>query len=223
MISKLYLYIVAFLFFIGISLIGCTPNKNVIPALQYRDQINIHIPKKACIYWVPGKQVAHELSTASENVSDLGGNGLARLIGDLIVISIQSQHRKNNPSQYILEYGKADEVVVITSLRDILERQNVFKSIELITDPSEVNARDVLIRIYFKTARVSRDRIVKLSVNLSIKTGNRSPYERTYLIQSDEETGGIFKSKTFLEKKTEASQELLASIINGIKQWDEGK
>jgi hypothetical protein len=209
----LYLFVIISVF----ATIGCAPNKKVIPPLQYQNDINIHIPKIAHIYWIPGKQAGHELSNSSA-YSAPNNNGLAGVIGTLVVASIQNQHRKNNPSQYIYEYGKADQVVFITSLKDILEQKNIFKSIDLVTSLDKINTKDVTIKIYFKTTRVTfiNDYTVNLSVNLAIQSGNRQ-YERTYFVQNEEPA----KSNDFLAKKTEVSQKLLTLIINGIQQWYE--
>jgi len=214
---------IVFIFFICFFLVGCAPTKKVMPPLQYHDAIDMSIPKKAHVYWMPGKQASHEISSTA-GVSS-GNSGIAGMIGALVFTSIENQHRKNNPSQYVLEYGKADETVFLTSLRDVLEQQNVFKSVDLTTDISKVGSNDVLIKVYFKTTRVtcSRGYLIKLSVNLSIKTGHEVPYERTYLVQNDNSLDGAFTSKNFLEKKTEVSQELLTLVINGIKQWHRGK
>lgn len=208
---KKFLYLIVII--TALSTIGCAPNKSVIPPLQYQDNIDMHVPKAAHIYWIPGKQVGHEKSAG---VYYANNNGLAGAIGTLVVASIQNQHRKNNPSQYVYEYGKADEVVFITSLRDILEQKNIFKTVELTTDLNKVRPNDVLIKIYFKTARVHSFSDITLTVNLSIETNKKHKYERTYLVQNDS-----LKSKNFLEKKTEVSQKLLISIINGIQQWHE--
>ncbi|MEI8055664.1 MAG: hypothetical protein WCH10_06750 [bacterium] len=219
--KNLYLCAIATILFTCFFLVGCAPSKRVIPSLQYHDAIGMSIPKKAHIYWVPGKQASHEIPPSA---GYSGNSGLAGLIVNLMFTSVESQHRKSNPSQYVLEYGKADEAVFLTSLRDVLEQQHVFKSVDLTTDISKVNANDVLIKIYFKTTRVTVNSgyLIKLSVNLSIQTGRQPPYERTYLVQNDESLDGAFKSKGFLDKKTEVSQELLTLIINGIKQWYRG-
>ena len=197
--------------------------KNVMPPLKYHDDIDIHVPKVAHIYWTPGKQAAHELSN---NVSmTTGGSGIAGLVGALVATSIQEHHRKNNPSQYLREYGKADEAVFITSLRDVLVEQDVFKNVELTNDLSKISPNDVVIKVYFKSTRITfkYDYIITLTVNLSIQANNRPLYERTFLIQNNTpEPAFTFKSKTFTEIKTEVSQKLLVSILNGIKQWHRG-
>ena len=197
-------------------LVGCAPSKVVIPPLQHNESIDIHVPKTAHVHWVPGKRVASEKPTYRSSSS----NGLAGFAVDLIWGVADQQNRKNKPSEYSNEYGKADEVVFVTSLRDVLDQQNVFKKVKLTTDLSEVRPQDVLIKIYFKTARVVDISCNKLTVSLSIKAGNRALYERTYFVQND--PYGKSKAKTFVEKKTEVSKKLLALVVNGIKQWHKG-
>lgn len=208
--------------FLLFTLAGCTPTKNVIPPLRHNEDVGIHIAKTAYLHWIPGRQVASEkaMSTStSYSANGQNNNGLAGLITSMMASAIENQYRKNRPSEYLYEYSKADEAVFITSLRDTLIQQSVFKNVELVTDTSKVSAKDVLIEIYFKTARVVDFEDIKLTVSLTIKSGNRPPYEKTYLTLNDPpETS---KTKKFIEKKTEVSQKILTMIIDGIKKWHE--
>jgi hypothetical protein len=212
------LYALAITLFISLTLTGCAPTKIVMPPLKHHEDIGLHIAKTAHIYWIPGRLIASEKQKVYMG-STGGGSGLAVLLVNAVEATIDHHQRKNHPSEYAYEYGKADEAVFITSLRDILAQQNVFKNVELTTDLNKVQAKDVLIKVYFKTARVIDLVDIKLSVVLSIKSGSRPVYERTYLAQND--PYHISKAKTFVERKTEASQKLLTEIIHGIKQWHE--
>lgn len=130
------------IFLSAFILSGCAPKKNVIPKLRYQEDIGITVPKKACIYWVPGRRVGSEKASPTYSASySSGSSGAAGAVGSVAVTLLanmmQAQHKKNNPSQYTYEYGKADEVVFITSLKDILLEQNTFKDVELITNPKQ--------------------------------------------------------------------------------------
>lgn len=202
------------------SLTGCAPTRNVMSPLQYKDTIDIHVPKVAHIYWIPGKQVAGEVQSGGY-VTGSGNQGIVgALVGMAVLGVIDSHDRKHNPSKYVRDYGKADEAIFITSLRDTLERQDVFKKVELTTDLNKVGSKDVLIKVYFKTTRVNvrENNLITLTVNLLIQSGHQPQYERTYLIQNDP-----LVSKTLLERKTEVSQKLLTAVIGGIKQWHRGE
>jgi len=214
--KRSYPYAAVATLFICFNLLGCAPTKVVIAPLRYNNDIGLHIAKTAHIHWTPGRRVSSEIPKYTPQGS---GGGLAGLIVTAIDATIDHHQRKNHPSEYNNEYGKADETVFITSLRDTLDHQNVFKKIELTTDLNKVCPQDILIKIYFKTARVVDISDIKLTVNLSIKTGHRPSYEKTYLVQND--SYEISKARTFIEKKTEVSQKLLTEIINGIKQWHE--
>lgn len=199
--------------FLSAILAGCAPTKNIIPPLKYRDDIGIHSSKTAHIQWIPGKMVGDEKITHSHSSNSNGG--LGAIVSGLVITAIDNQQRKNNPSQYVNEYAKADEVVFITSLRDVLNEQNVFKNVELVTDLNNVKTKDVLIKIYFKSARVTKYSNITLMVQLTIQAGKKPPFERTYLAQNNHEE----QYKNFVENKTSVSQRLLSDIINGIKQW----
>lgn len=209
-------------FLLIFTLVGCSPTKNVISPIKYKEDINVHIPKVAYIYWTPGKRVGSEVtqrfSSGSYGTLQNGSGGVGELLGSVIVAAIIQQHQKNNPSQYVNEYGKADQAVFITSLRDTLVHNNVFKKVELTSDLRKVSDKDVLISVYFKTARVTNSSNVTLTVNLLLKTAGKALCDKTYLVQNDP-----LKLKGFLEKKTDASQKLLTEIIEAIKQWVGGK
>ncbi|MBU0744377.1 MAG: hypothetical protein KKE11_03305 [Gammaproteobacteria bacterium] len=217
--KRSHLQIAILILFSCFFLAGCASPKNIIAPLKYQDDIKMHVPKNAYIYWISGKHVSKEKTSYAVSGSS-GQGGIGEAVGSLIFAAIDNQNQKNNPSQYTHEYGKADAAVFITSLRDALTEQNVFKNTELVTNLDQVRSQDVLIKIYFKTARITDINNVTLTVTLSIKTGNKPAYEKTYLVQNDPDKA--FKVKTFLEKKTDASQKLLTAIICGIKQWNEG-
>lgn|SRR3990167_10029886 len=192
---------------------GCTPMaEQVMPPLQYQSPIHVHVNKTAYINWKIGKQ------SSSEQPTFVPAN--SGLVGAMLANAIDSTERKNNPGRYTFTYGKAQQAVFVTSLKDILAEQHVFKKVELTVDPKTISPDDVLIIIFFKSTRVSdasQRYKITLDVELLIQTKGQLPFKRTYFVESS--SGGIFSMKSFKDQQAEVSNMLLEKIIAGIKEW----
>lgn len=189
---------------------GCA-TKVVMPSLQYEKVIPFQVAKNAYLNWEFGNQYSRMMPTNY-------GNHNEGLIGALASAAVDSVVRNNNPSRYTLSFGKAEQSVFMTSLRDVLEHNQVFKNIELIADSRQVSSKDVMINVFFKTARVAspeRNYKITLSVEMVIETGGKAPFKRSYLVQSDAEgynTG-------FRQQQMDVSRRLLDKVICGIEEW----
>jgi len=204
---------ILFLSALVLSISACAPvPQQVMRPLQYQHNIALHVPQKAYLYWHPGIQ---ESSTAPNHASARDG-----ILGAAMDAVIDSEMHKSNPSRYTFTYGKTQQVVFMTSLKDILEEQHVFTDVILTSDVRQASPDDVLIQVYFRNTKVlgaeTNYRIV-LDVDMSIDTENKSSFKRTYLIESKKT--GFFSMKSFKEQQTDASQQLLIKVIAGIKQW----
>lgn len=203
-----------FLVILCIGLITGCANKPVMPPIKYNKPIEFQVKKNAYLNWEVGKQYAG--STASSTYQ--GSNDTAGAIGALIFTALDSADRANNPSRYTLSYGKAEQTVFMTSLRDVLVENNVFKQVELISDPKQVSPKDVLVNVYFKMARVSlpeKGSTITLSVEMVISHNGKPPFKRTYLVQSNAEKFG----DGFREQQIDVSNRLLEKMIAGIQEW----
>lgn len=188
-------------------LTGCA-TKAIMPALKYHKPINFHVPKNASLNWKFGGQYS----------STLMNHEINSLVGALAYIALDSAKQSNHPGPNALSYGKAEQAIFMTSLRDILVRNHAFKHVELIADSKHTPLNDVLINVFFKTTRVAsseRQYKITLSVEMTITTNVQAPFKRTYLIQSNLERF----NKNFMEQQTEASNRLLEKIIQGIEEW----
>jgi hypothetical protein len=203
------LFLVAIVLFLG----GCTPMaEQVMPPLQYEQPVNFNVAKKAYLDWEVGKQYS---STQPVFISASGG-----LLGAVIATAIDSEERNRNPGRYTFTYGKAQQAVFMTSLKDTLEKNHTFNHIELTTEPQQVRAEDVLITIYFKRTRVAsaQDNYkIILDADFLIKTGGKIAFKRTYFVES--KPGGLFSPNNFKEQQTDVSQQLLGKVIAGIQAW----
>lgn len=190
---------------------GCTPaTQQVMSPLRYNQSIDVHVNKTAYLYWQPGEIHGSELP---RQVSYNSG-----IAGALVSAAIDTQMRKNNPSHYTFTYGKAQQAVFMTSFRDVLLQNHVFKDVILTTDLSRVKSQDVLLKVYFKSTKVGpagKNYQITLDVDMSIEA-NKSTFTRSYVAESD---GSYFSFKNFKDQQTDASQQLLSKLIGGIKQW----
>lgn len=198
------------LIWVILALSACGTTQKIMPPLRYNKPVDVHVSKKAYIHWDIGRHYAGKIPSNS------GQSGVLEY--DIIASMIDSSNRQRNPSQYTLSYGKAEQAIFITSLRDVLNQNDTFKDTELTTDVASVATKDVLINIYFKTARVSlpeKGHRITLSVEMTISSSGKAPFKRTYLVETDEAELG----DTFINKQTKVSQRLLEKVIVGIEQW----
>jgi hypothetical protein len=186
-------------------LVGC--GKPIMPPIEYNKPIDFQIDRNAVLYWEMGQQNASTLASVNQN----------SIAGSLV----ESIDRQNNPSKYLLSYGTAEQAIFITSFQNILEKQRVFKSVELVTDPNRLNPKDVFIKIYFRTTRVSspeRGYRISLSVDMSVQGAGKPKFTRTYFVSSDANSFGSFP-----EQQNKVSIKLAENLVAGLKQWDESK
>lgn len=206
--KKLFCFI-----FLTCTITACTaPAERVMDPLQYKEPVKAHSSKKAYLYWQPGTQyssIAPPDPVASSSITEA-----------ILSSLIESEMRSANPNRYTYTYGKAQQAVFMTSLKNVLEENHVFKDVAITTDLNEVNPSDVLIKIYFKSTRVlghEKNYQIVLNVNMAIQT-KTSKFEHTYLVESDD--SGFFSMKSFKDQQTDASQKLLSKVIDGITQWN---
>jgi hypothetical protein len=166
--------------------------------------VNVHVQKKAYIYWQHGKDQVGDVATYSNDA-----------IADIFI----AQDRRSNPSKYQLMYGKAQQAGFITNFRDILVQNDVFKDVELTADPAISKANDVLISLYFKSTRVAdieNNYQIMLTMEMKITSG-KSTFTRTYMADSDK--GTLFNGKSYNEQIIDVSEKMIKQLMSGIKNW----
>ncbi len=205
--KKIFLLLIA-----TVLLSACTsPAEEVMAPLQYKQPIEVHIPKTAYLYWQSGVDSS---SVAPSSAAPAQG-----IVGALVGAVVETEIRKNNPGKFTFTYGKPQQAVFMTSFKNVLEQNHVFNNVELVSDLSEVPPQAVLITVYFKSTRVlgyEHNYQIVLDVDMKIKSGNKG-FNRTYLVASEE--GGFFSSKSFKDQQTDVSQKLLSKLITGITQF----
>ena len=197
------------LMFIVLFLSACG-KKPIMSALVYNKPVDCHIQKNAFLRWEVGKE--HASSLLSHNYNQPAG-----ILGTIVVATVDSMQRSYQPSRYVLNYGKAEQAIFMTSFRDVLQKEAVFKKVELINDFPQKSSNDVLVNIYFKKTRVAspeRNFKITLSVDMSITSAGRAPWKRTYVVESDLSAG-----TSFVDQQTSVSSKLLDTIITAIPVW----
>ena len=198
------------LMILGIALMAGCANKPVMPPLKYNKPIHFQVNKNAYLNWEVGKERSATTPVELDHSGDL--------MSVLVSSAVDSIDRHNNPSHYTLSYGKAEQIVFMTSLRDVLVQNQVFKVVEVMADSRPIASQDVLINVFFKTARVAspeRNYKITLTVELSIQTAQKPSFKRSYVVQSHVE-GLIVR---FREQQVDVSERLLEKIISAIEEW----
>ncbi len=111
-------------------------------------------------------------------------------------------------------YGKAQQVVFMTSLEESLRDKQAFKDISLVSEPPQ-NITEPTITIYFKSARIADDtegNRITLDTVLKIEAPHKPAFTRTYLVTSHTD-------RSFRGQEAEVSNVLLDKILQGIDQW----
>ncbi len=111
-------------------------------------------------------------------------------------------------------YGKAQQVVFMTSLQQALKEQQAFRDVTLVAQaPSTVT--QPIITIYFKSTRVADNtegNQITLTTELRIEAPHQPVFTRTYLVSSK-------PNMSFVQKEEIVSTELLDKILLGINDW----
>lgn len=180
--------------------------EDVMSPVKYTKPIKLHSQKVAYLNWQMGKA-----GTQSDPTFILPNDP----ISPFIVAAIDSSAREQNPGRYNYSFGKAQQAVFMTSLRDALISHHVFSKVYLGTNPSNKKA-DVVINVFFKATSVRPaygDYMVTLDTVLSIKEDNKNIFNRNYFVQSNPEST---KQKDYKGQQSDASLKLLQQMINGI-------
>lgn len=208
--KKLSLFILALL---TLTLVACSSTHDVMNPLSYHGNSNIQsVPHKAYLYWQPGKEIGSEVPR------NVDASSVAALV---ISASIDQGLRSANPSDYVFNYGKAQEAVFMTSLKNVLNEQHTFIDTQLTTTAKTPKPQDVLISVYFKKTEVLPATLfhqiqIVLDVEMTIKQGGKKPYTRSYQVKSH---NGALGMKSFKGLQTDVSTQLMDKIMADIANW----
>lgn len=186
---------------LALCLTGC--GKPIMPPIQYQQTIDVQLNKIAVLQWEFGRQ--YDIGVANVTYGNYVGT-----YGDTSVVSSNA-----------LSYGKAEQAIFMTSFKDVLEKNQVFKSVLLAGDAREVAQKDVIIDVCFKTARVGSEAQnfrITLTVVMTITSPGKPPFSKTYLVVSDP-----YLTPEFVMQQHDVSTRLMEKLIHGIEEWHRRK
>lgn len=182
--------------------------------VSYEKSIRVHSNKNAYLVWQHGQDVAAVSHT--EPGEDAG------VLGALITRAIDDAQHKNTPGRFTYQYGKPQQTVFMTSLRDTLKQQHAFKKVVLVTSAPKLGANDVAIYVNFKQTRVNRgvyDRNeIVVDAQLNVNDPTHRAFKKNYVVASTQPEK-LFETKTFTDHQSEVSKKLMAKVIRGLEQW----
>jgi hypothetical protein len=171
------------------------------------EQVDFHVNKKASLIWQQGEVIAADGGHVNPNS---GGD----IIADFAMMAFDAVQVANDPLRFKYAYGKPQQVVVMTSLRENLERAKVFTDLNMVADESEVGTGRVKIIVAFIKTRVGCELDsfpIYLTVKLTIKDGKRI-FVRKFFVYSTEQ-------HSFKEQQANVSQQLMDGMVKAIKEW----
>ena len=195
------------LLLVGLTACSTSSPEDVMPTVTYAGKVSVHSKQSAQLYWQTGKQAVE--SDPSTMVISTG------LVGAVVATSFDTLDRERNPGKYNFSFGKAQQAVFMTSLRDVLVQQKVFQDTQLVTALPKAAANQTLITVYFKSTRAepaSGDYQVTLDVVLRVQSKQKPAFERTYFVQSDLNA----KDTSYKGQQLDASKKLMQQLLSGI-------
>lgn len=198
-----------------VALTGCstTAAYQLMGPVKTKKPITFHSDQTAILYWDYGKITG---TFAQNSKAEAFG-----VVGMVVDAAIQSDLEKSQTNEYFLKYGKAEQVIFMTSLRDILQNTGAFKSVSINVAPKALVNGQVLISIDFKNSTVlSADEgyPITLNVALNIYGANGKEFTKNFTIKREASFfGGMFSE--FKDAQTDVSQQLMSDVIDAINTW----
>jgi hypothetical protein len=137
------------------------------------------------------------------------GEAVGSILGDLVVDAVVAP----KPEKYT--YGKAQQSIFMTSLKNVLTQQQVFNRTEITTDAEHISPKDILITIFFKTTRIEDRALggkITLDVDVIITADGKSTFKRSYVVESTPD-------QSFATQQSDVSKKLLRNVISALEQW----
>lgn len=204
------------LLFVILSLFACsTPAEQVMSPVSYDKAISTRVAKNAALHWQSGTE-QKSVEPIYVSKSNVGGSLPIAVASHTVQGALETVGREKAPQRFTYSYSKQQKAVFMTSLKNTLDNNDVFKQTMFVTDVKQVPADDVLININFKNTRVldsDYNHKIILNVEMTIKSANKPVFTRNYVVESSDDVSG------FKAQQTDVSKRLLDKVIKGITQW----
>lgn len=192
---------------------ACTPpTSQLMGPVQYKPSIPFSSNKTALLYWDYGKIIPAEIPADTQDQSSPANA--------LLAMFVQSEKEKYDRNGIMVSYGKAQQVIFLTSLRDVLLRRGAFSDVKIVDKPQKPNAKQVLISLNFIKSQVLRaqgDFPIELTVQMTVQNNVKTLYKQTFDIKPDPSIWSKF-FYNFKDSQTYASQMLMEKIITVLNQ-----
>lgn len=180
-------------------LAGCSTA--IMKPVTYQKPVDVQTHQDALLYWDQGTVIAKEAQATSAGMA--------------IDVALA-------PNAFKMQYGPAQQVIFMTSLRNQLQQHGIFNVVTLETLPKTPNKNQVLIDVWFKKTEVlstsQTGTPIALDVMLYIKAYNKPLYTQEYTLKIDN-TFWQSMSYSFEDETDAISQKLMDSLMQGIVEW----
>lgn len=197
-----------------LTLTGCAstpPAEVMLSPVQYNQPIHVSSNKNAVLHWRYGEAFSKNSDEA------------VRQHESLMVGMIQSMVDASNPGRVRLQFGKARQAVFMTSLRDILNNNHVFKNTTLGSDSKKPSTNQVSITITFKETHIGTrfdGWPITLDANVLITDANGHRQSHNVLAQSQGSDDTRHDTAVFSHQQRGAAHSLMTQVIKQISQFN---
>jgi hypothetical protein len=201
---------------VGLLLVGCgttEPTAQLMPAITFNQPITFHSDKAAILYWDYGKIISVEVNQG--NIFE--ATTLSGMVTHTITQSYKEQYDQND---ILINYGKAEQAVFMTSLRNVLGNAGTFKSVIISAEPPKLNPDQMLISVNFEKSAVLRGAHgypIQLKVVMTVSDIKGRLLKRTFDIKPKNSVGS-YLFDDFKDAQIYASQQLMNDIITTLNQ-----
>lgn len=113
----------------------------------------------------------------------------------------------------LFSYSKAEQVVFVTSVRDVLKKNRVFKNVNITPIQKKLKNNEIQITLFFKKTEIEHTLLadsVKIDLIISVRGVHGEIFKRYYFSRAD---------KVFFKSLEMASQQLMNDIVHDLAEW----
>lgn len=208
-----------------LSVTGCTPDtQKVMSSVPYTTPISAEISAPATLIWEPGT-----IQNGQKPTNDVAGAS-GGIIGMAESFALNSTEKTLHPSWFEYSYGLGQQAVFATSLRDVLQQNQVFSQFnfdETLNSKTKVetfrqNHPDAaLIQLQFMdTSATVTDEKTQLFADVDLTlSGAHRPTTVTHLSAMTAEDKSWVIHESFLAQEKELSDQLMKQAVKAIEAW----
>jgi hypothetical protein len=188
-----------------------SPAQKPMPMVEYNQPVDMRFDQPAVLVYHTGEVISSRYVVQPAYSSNLAANVLAAVISNEI--------QKKYSDRYIYQYGQEQQKVFMTSLRDVLLKNHVFKTVEFVDDEKKIRPHQVMIIVDFTRTRVGsqeRGLPILLKGNIIIKCEDQV-FQKPFFIHNANEDAR--RSWSFQARTVDVSQQLMEKVCKTIKLW----